>query len=119
LGTPIIITEGLERAAKLISEDASHAAVGTGSATPLPGDSQLQEETDRSSVSNILQQGTTFQIKTHHPNASLPTTTEELGLFMNGSGSPNTGDMLVRVLERFTKESADLVSVFEITLSEA
>jgi sugar (pentulose or hexulose) kinase len=117
MAIPVNIAEGLERVSKLIMDDCSHTGTGTGQAAALGTDTQLTEETHRTAVTQRLQQGETFQIRTLMTNSNMPTILYELGLFMNGSGSPNTGDMLLRVLETFTKESADLLVVFEVTIS--
>lgn len=117
MSTPIAVTEGLERAAKLIMDDCSHLAVGTGTNTPVIGDTQLQEETNRVAIAQRLQSGATFQLRATFSNANLPVTMEEAGTFMNGSGSPNSGEILTRALEQFSKGAADLLLVMEITLS--
>jgi hypothetical protein len=99
-------------------DDCDYTGVGTGTNPAVVGDSQLNEETNRSAVSKRLQQSETFQIRTLHANAALPTTLTELGLFLNNtSGDANSGEAFVRVVESFTKGSSDLLSVFEITLS--
>lgn len=118
MGTPKIITEGLERVLALILADATHLAVGTGTNEPVDIDIVLQEETNRVAVAETLQQSLSGQIRATFANSDLPTTMEEAGVFLNGSGSPNTGDMLARVLEQFTKGSADLLLVFDITVAE-
>ncbi len=48
MGTPVLQTEGMARVAELAIADASHIAVGTGTNTPVVGDTQLQEETKTS-----------------------------------------------------------------------
>lgn len=117
MGNPVIISEGLGRAAQLIMADANYIAVGTGGDEPSVSDSQLASETNRVAVAQTFRQGAIFQVRALFNNANLPTTVKEIGLFLNGSGSPNTGDMLVRVLETFAKGASDWLIVVEITLS--
>ncbi len=117
MGTPVIPTEGLTRAAKLIMDDCTHLAVGTGTNTPVVGDTQLQEETNRIAVAQRLQSGAQFQLRATLANNNLPTTMEEASAHMNGSGSPNAGDILIRTLEQFAKGTSDLLLVIDITLT--
>lgn len=117
MAAPVNITEGLGRAVQQILDDCTHLAVGTGTTPPQAGDSQLGEETNRVAIGQKLRTGATIQLRATFANANMPTTFEEVGLFMNGSSSPNSGDILVRALENFTKASADLLLVFEITLT--
>lgn len=117
MGTPVVISEGAGRAAQQILDDVTHIAVGTGSTSPVLTDSQLEEETNRQAVTTTLRSGGVIEIHALFANANLPTTTKEMGLFLNGSGSSNTGDMLLRVAETFVKGSSDLLAVFTVTLS--
>ena len=117
MAAPVSILEGLNRLAKLLVDDGTHLAVGTGTGTAVVGNTQLGEETHRVAVAQGINQGDTVQFRAVFSNSNLPTTVEEVGLFLNGTGSPNAGDMLVRALEQFTKGSADLLLVFEIKFS--
>ena len=119
MGTPVVLTEGLERVAQITMDDITHLAVGTNANTPVVGDTQLIQETNRAAITQSFRQSTVFQVRVLFANANLPATTEEIGAFLNGSGSPNTGPILVRVLDQFTKGSADLLAVFEITVTPA
>jgi hypothetical protein len=109
---------GLERSAVLIGADCSHMAVGTGTTTESPSDTQLATETYRNSITKKFVQGRKIQERTLITNANLPATMEEFGLFMNGSGSANSGSLLTRTLSTFVKGSQDLLIVVEIEYQE-
>ncbi len=118
MGTPVAILEGLSRITQLALADMTHIAVGTGTNAAEVGDAQLQEETNRVAISQTLRSDNTWQARALFVNSNLPITLTEIAIFMNGSGSPNAGEMLIRVIESFTKGSADLLVVFEGTIKE-
>ena len=118
MGTPVATIDGLTRMATLLLADADFSAVGTGTDAPVVGDTQLLAESNRSSVALRLSQGNNIQVRTLHGNSDLPTTVEELGLYLDASSSPNNGDMLTRVLETFEKSTNDLLVVWSITIAE-
>lgn len=113
-----VINEGLARAAQVILNDITHAAVGTGTTAPTQADAQLQTEVNRASVTKVLRSGSTIQIRTLFTNANLPATAEEAGWFMNGTGAANSGDMLVRSTQQFVKGTADLLLILELDILE-
>lgn len=117
MATAVNITEGLTRAATLIMADCSHLAVGTSEIAATAGDAQLGTETNRMAAANKYQTGNRFQIRGLFTNSNMPTTVEELGLFMNASSGPNSGEMLVKILDEFAKDSDDLLVVFDVTVS--
>jgi len=111
-----VLNEGLARIAQVISDDLSHAAVGTDPSTILENDPNLGTETDRLAPTSSKRQENQIIIRTFFANANLPTTVEELGWFMNGSGSADSGEFLVRALSGFTKGSQDLNIVLQLTV---
>jgi len=117
MGTPVVTVDGLARMATLLLADADFSAVGVATAAPALGDTQLQSESNRSAVSQRLSQGANIQVRTLHGNGDLPATLTELGLFLDGTSSPNNGEMLTRVLETFTKDTNDLLVVWSITIA--
>lgn len=110
------ITEGLTRVAELVAADATHLAVGTGTTAATAGDEQLTTETNRMAKSTTYQVGASFQIRGLFTNSNLPTTTEELGLFLDASSGTNSGDMLARVVAEFDKGTSDLLVIFDVTV---
>lgn len=104
---------GLARVAELINNDISHVAVGTGTTTPATTDTTLVTETARVAPSNRVEASNELECRVFIPNVTLPATTEEVGWFMNGSGSVDTGELLVRatLTTPFVKGSQDLYMV--------
>jgi len=113
----IIANEGLARTAQVLMGDISHAAVGTGTAAEAEDDSNLATETDRLAPTSQKRQGNQLLVRTFFSNANLPTTVEEFGWFMNGSGSADSGEFLVRNLSTFTKGSQDLNIVLSLSVN--
>ncbi len=114
-----VIDEGLARIAQVVMDDISHAAVGSGTTTPTQADTALETETDRVSVTKTLRSGATLQIRTLFTNANLPATLEEVGWFMNASGTPDSGEMVVRSTQTFVKGSDDLLLIIELDIQES
>ena len=114
-----IATVGLERAAVLIKNDISHGAVGDDNTAPTIDDTTLTNEIDREAPDTAIVQGKVIQIRTQHVNANLPATTEELGLFMNGTGAADSGELLIHILSTFVKGTQDLLTIFEIELEDS
>tara|TARA_R110000824_G_scaffold11293_5_gene49347 strand:- start:4948 stop:5301 length:354 start_codon:yes stop_codon:yes gene_type:complete len=116
MATAVNITEGLTRAATLIMNDCSHLGVGTSEIAAIAGDAQLGVETNRMAATNKFQTGTRFQIRGLFTNSNMPATIEELALFMNASSGPNSGEMLIKISDEFTKGSDDLLVIFDVTI---
>ena len=114
----VVTTEGLERVAQVVLDDISHIAVGTSATAPAQSDSQLGTETNRKAVGTSFRNGRVIQARAFFPNADLPTTVEEAGLFMNGSASANSGSFLVHGDFTFAKGNNDLTVVFQVTAQE-
>lgn len=115
----MIPTAGLQRIAELIKDDASHIAVGTGTTDPASGDTTLETETNRAVVSNATRMGAVAEARAFFTNSNLPSTVEEIGLFLNGSSTPDSGSLGVRRLNEFVKASSDLLVLVQVTVSEA
>ena len=109
----------MERIADIIADDVSHIGVGTGAVAPVGGDTSLGEETFRNDVGSRLKEGNKFQLRLVIANANLPTTMKEVGAFMNASAGANSGDILVRATETFSKGASDLLVVITFTVAEA
>jgi len=107
---------GLSRAAQVILDDISHVAVGTSTAVESTSDTKLTAETNRLAPTSTLRQANQLVVRTFFPNADLPATTEEMGWFMNGSGSADSGELLVRALNNFVKGSQDLNITLKFTV---
>jgi hypothetical protein len=115
----VIPDEGLSRVAAVILADMSHAGVGTGTGAEATTDVQLGTETNRLAPTSTISQANQIIIRTFFSNANLPSTTTELGWFMNGSGTSNSGEFLARALNTFVKGSQDLNIVLQLTISRS
>jgi len=105
--------KGLERIAALVLADISHGAVGTGTTAPATSDTQLVTETDRIATTKAIRNGNSFQARFFFTNANLPATVQEVEAVLNGSGSANSGSLLVRGTVTFAKGTGDLMLIVE------
>ena len=112
----IIPNRGLARAAQVILSDISHSAVGTGTTAESRTDTKLATETNRLAPTSTKRVENRITIRTFFANANLPGTTEELGWFLNGTGSTDSGELLTRALSTFVKGSQDLNIVLQLTV---
>ena len=110
-----VVTTGVARIIDLIAADGVYLAVGSGTTTPLISDTELVTEVTRVAVTATVKQGNQLQLRGLFTNADLPSTVEEIGLFLNASAVIDSGELLVRALESLDKGTADLLLVFEIT----
>jgi hypothetical protein len=116
----IVPTAGLDRIAALMGADTVHLAVGTGTTTPAAGNTDLVTETARRAVDTTIQTGNQIEFRGFFANSILPTTVNEVGLFFNGSGSLNSGELMVRANAiAFTKGTTDLYLTFKVTIAES
>ena len=110
----MIVQAGREKVAQLLKDAITHIAVGTDD-TPVGGDdTQLGAEVFRAPPSASFLIGSKFQLRSFFPNANLPSTLEEVGWFIEGSGTANSGELLNRELVEFTKNNSDLQVILEI-----
>ena len=114
----ILNQDGLGRAAQLIMDDISHGAVGTGVNAPVLTDTKLVTETNRIATTKTIRDANILQHRSFFLNSQLPTTVEEVGWFMNGSATVDSGDMLCRSTFKFVKASQDMLLIFEAIIQE-
>ena len=116
----IVPTAGLNRIAALMGADTVHLSVGSGTAVPAAGNTQLATETNREAVDTIIQTGNQIEFRAFFPNSNLPTTVNEVGLHFNGSASANSGQLMIRANAiAFTKGTQDLYLTFKVTIAES
>ncbi len=106
----------MARVAALIAADTPYVGIGTGTATPAASDTQLGTETARAAAASAVAAGVQADIRGFFPNSVAPTTIEEVGLFLNASGTANSGDMLVRGTVTFAKGSADVLVSIKVSI---
>lgn len=88
----------------------THGALGTGTGTPGAGNTQLGNETDRVAVTDQVASGAVAYLSFFWPaGSSIPYT--EFGNFIDGSSSPNTGQLFTRVLMSGTKAADETLTV--------
>ena len=102
--------------ARAILNDISHIAVGSSDVAEEVSDTALGAETNRLAPAATKQISNQIVIRAFFANANLPPTVEELGLFMNGSGRADSGELLMRALSSFTKGRQDLNVVIQLTV---
>lgn len=105
---------GLARIAQTVLNDITHTAVGTGTTAPANTDTQLVTETKRLAPTTTLRQNNEIQVRTFFGNSDLPVTVQETGWFMNGTGTPDSGQLLVRATFTFTKGTQDLYLILKM-----
>jgi hypothetical protein len=108
---------GLQRAAKVIADDITHIAVGSNATAHIVGNTTLGTETNRLAPTNRLYNNNESQIRSFFPNDNLPTTVEEIGAFMNGTGSADSGSALVLHNLTFSKGTQDLYLVAKLQVN--
>jgi len=112
----IVPDVGLNRVTQLILDNISHTVVGSGTTAEATNDTTLDTETNRLAPTSTRKVANQILVRTFFSNTNLPTTVEEVGWFMNGSGSVDSGELLVRALSSFTKGSQDLNIVLQLTI---
>ena len=113
----IIADVGINRSAQVVMDDVSHAAIGTGTGAESTADIKLTTESFRQAPTSQKRQANQMIIRTFIANADLPATTEEIGWFMNGTGTTDSGELLVRHLLTFVKGTSDLNITLQMTLN--
>lgn len=116
--TIIIPNEGLNQIAEEINDLVSHAEVGTGVTVPATTDTGLTTSTNRIGTTLRTRSAATFQNRVFFSNADLPATVEEAGFFMNGTGTPSSGQIVLHALVNFVKGNQDLLLIYEMSVQE-
>lgn len=104
-----------------ITPGVNYIAIGTGTATPVAGNTQLQTECNRAQISYAADlTNTQAQFQTLFPDGILTTGTvvTEVGSFIGGTASANTGYIFNRALlgTAYTK-SAGTDTTIQITIT--
>jgi hypothetical protein len=124
----LIVTAGLTLLANRIADATpdsgclvNYIAVGTDNTAPAGGDTTLGAENARKQVSSRVNSGAVAAISTTFNAGDVPTSTiEELGLFIDGTASADSGTLLARVLDTFAVTALDSVFVdWRITFASA
>jgi hypothetical protein len=124
----LVVTAGLTLLANRLTDSSpdseclvKYIAVGTGTNAPAAGNTTLQTETARAAVLSRTNSAAVAAISTTFAAGAIPTSTiKELGLFIDGSATANSGTLLARVADDFAVTALDSVFVdWRITLADA
>lgn len=98
-----------------------YIAVGTGATAPADGDTALETETARKAVASKTHAADVAAIATTFNATEIPTSTlKEVGLFIEGTASADTGTLLARVTVNIGITALDALFIdWRITLSDA
>ena len=96
----------------------NYTALGTGVTAPANGDTQLQTETYRKAVSSTTNSNNIAYATAFYTAAECSGTFTEAGIFMNGTGSANSGTLFSRVAISITKTTSQSLTIdYTITIS--
>lgn len=124
----LVVTAGLTLLANRISDATpdsgclvNYIAVGTDNTAPAAGDTTLGAENARKQVASRTNSAAVAAISTTFNAGEVPTSTiNELGLFIDGTGTANSGTLLARVLDTFAVTALDSVFIdWRITFADA
>lgn len=124
----LVVTAGLTLLANRISDASpdsgclvNYIAVGTGVTAPAAGNTTLVTENARKQVSSRTNSAAVAAISTTFNAGEVPASTiGELGLFIDGTATANSGTLLARVLDSFVVTALDSVFIdWRITFQDA
>lgn len=94
----------------------THFATGTGTTAPAKADTQLQTEVFRKSVTTRTQTNTTCVIKTTLAPSESNFTIKEVGIFANGTGTANSGNLISHcAVDVIKNSSSQYIVTFTLT----
>jgi hypothetical protein len=98
-----------------------YIAVGTGTTAPAVGDTTLETETARKLRVSLANSSNVGSVSTVFAAGDVPTSTlKEVGLFINGTGTVDTGTLLSRTAIDLPVTALDSVFIdYEFTLNDA
>lgn len=116
--TNLVVTVGRSVLAQRLSNITTYTgiinygALGSGSTTPVNGDTQLQTEVFRKVVASASATANVSFIDFFYAKADTNGTYNEFGTFIDGSGSANSGQMFTHALTGgWTKSSSESMTV--------
>ncbi len=124
----LVVTAGLTLLANRISDATpdsgcllNYIAVGTGTNAPAANNTQLQTENARKALTSRTNSGAVAAISTVFNAGDVPTSTlKEVGCFIDGTGTANTGTLFARQNIDLAVTALDSVFVdWRITFSDA
>ena len=89
----------------------THTALGTGTTAPANGDTQLQTETYRKAVASATSSGAVAYFTAFYTATEVTGTFKEAGVFINGTGTANSGTLFSRVAVDITKTNLETLTI--------
>lgn len=89
----------------------SHTALGSSNAAPAVGNTQLGTEVYRKALSSGTNSTTTALIETFYTATETNGTYEEYGMFVDGTGAANSGQLFNRFTTSVTKSVTETLNV--------
>lgn len=96
----------------------NYSALGTGGGTPANGDTQLTTETYRKAISSATNTNNVAYCTAFYTAIETSGTFTEAALFMNATGTANSGTLFSRVAISVTKTTSQTLTIdYTITIS--
>jgi hypothetical protein len=116
-----VIADNMTNASPVTPMLVNYIAVGTGTNTPVVGDTQLQTENARKLQTSRTNSGNVAAIATVFNAGDVPASTlREVGLFANGTGTANSGTLVSRAAINIVVTALDSVFIdYRITINDA
>lgn len=97
---------------------ANYTALGSGTTAPANGDTQLQTETFRKAIASQTKSNNIAYMTAFYTAAEAVATHREAGVFINGTGTANSGTLFSRVAINITKSGTETLTIdYSITIS--
>ena len=96
----------------------NYTALGTGTTAPANGDTQLQTETFRKAIASETNSNNIAYATAFYTAPEVSGTFKEAGIFMNATGTANSGTLFSRVAIDITKTTSQTLTIdYTITIS--
>lgn len=96
----------------------NYTALGTGTNTPANADTQLQTETYRKAIASESNTNNVVYATAFYTTTETTGTYREAGIFMNASGTANSGTLFSRIAINITKNSTTTLTIdYTVTIS--
>lgn len=96
----------------------NYTALGTGATAPANGDTQLQTETYRKAIASATNSNNVAYCTAFYTAPETSGTYTEAGIFMNATGTANSGTIFSRVAISITKTTSNTLTIdYTITIS--
>ena len=97
---------------------ANYTALGTGVTAPANGDTTLQTETFRKAIASETNANNVAYMTAFYTAAEVSGTFLEAGIFLNGTGTVNTGTLFSRVAINITKSLSETLTIdYTVTIT--